>query len=96
MAKVELAIAAATWTNIGSFVAAVSPHVNVYADRAIQLGRKATAPTAGVAVAAKESIEVLLKTGDTLQPWVYCTEACKVYIDEAGGRKLSIDGTGTT
>lgn len=96
MAKVEISIPATTWTNISAAVASVGPHVNVYSDNAIQLGRKATAPTAGVAVPAKEAIEVLVKTGDTLVPWVYSTVATKVYIDQAGGSRLSIDGTGTT
>ncbi len=89
-------IAADTWTNVATDVAAVGKQVILTAGTDMQVGRKATAPTAGVAVAAGVGAAVDVKTGDTLVPWVYMENGGILNIESAGGTILIVDGTGTT
>lgn len=92
----RIRIAADTWTNVAATVAEVGGHVVLTADADIQIGRKATAPTAGVAVAEGVGAEVIVKAGDTLVPWVYSASAFVLQIEQAGGKLVILDGTGTT
>jgi hypothetical protein len=92
----RIRIAADTWTNVATAVAEVGGHVILTADADIQVGRKATAPTAGVAVAEGVGAEVIIKQGDTLVPWVYSDDAFILQIEQAGGKVVILDGAGTT
>lgn len=98
MAKFEKVLAAATWTNLTSdLVAAVGNHLVLRTDLTdVKIGRKATAPTDGVALTAGEAVEVIIKQGDTLVLWAFSTAGGKIYAESAGAKKVVIDGTGTT
>ncbi len=90
-------LAAATWTNLTSTLALVGQHVVVTADSAdCSIGRKATAPTAGILLTEKEGVEVIVKQGDTLLLWAYSTLGCVLTVEQAGGKRVVLDGTGTT
>lgn len=96
MAQRRVKIAADTWTNVATAVAAVGAQVALTAGTAMSVGRKATAPTAGVAVAAGKAAIVDVKQGDPLVPWVYMEDGGILNIESAGGSVLIVDGTGTT
>lgn len=89
-------IAAATWTDVSSVTAEVGAQVVFTADADMQVGRKALAPTAGVAVPEGKAVAVDVKTGDTLVPWVYMETGGILNIESAGSKYLVLDGTGTT
>lgn len=57
---------------------------------------RATAPTDGVALVANEGVEVVIKQGDTLKLWAFSTAGGKIAVDAAGGKRVILDGTGTT
>lgn len=98
MAKYALFVAANTWTDVSATaVAAVGKHLVVRTELSdAKIGRKATAPTNGIALVAGEAVEVLIKQGDTLNLWVFSTAGGKFEFESAGATKVVIDGTGTT
>lgn len=98
MAKYELTLAAATWTDLtATVVAAVGEHLVVSTKQSdFKIGRKATAPTDGIALVANEGVEVIIKRGDTLKLWAFSTAGGKIYAESAGATKVVLDGTGTT
>jgi hypothetical protein len=93
----EVLLAANTWTNISAAVADVGNHLYVLTERSdVQLGRRATAPTAGVPVLANEAVEVLITHGSTLPLWAFSTAGGKIKLYSAGAKRVILDGTGTT
>lgn len=97
MATKELVLAANTWTNLTSFLADVGNHIVISTDKNdVKIGRKATAPTDGIALVAGEGVEVIIKQGDTLALWAFSTTGGKIAVDRAGAKRVVIDGTGTT
>ena len=98
MAKYELTLAAATWTDLtATAVAAVGKKLVVRTKNAdVKIGMKATAPTDGILLVADEGVEVNIKQGDTLKLWAYSTAGGKVYFESAGATKIVWDSTGTT
>ena len=92
----EVTLAANTWTNLTTTVAEVGNHLYVLTDLAdVKIGRKATAPTDGPAVAAGKATEVIIKQGDTLVLWAFSTAGGKIKLLRAGAERVVIDGTGT-
>ena len=98
MAKYELTLAAATWTDLSAtVVAAVGKKLVVSTKQSdFKIGMKATAPTDGIALVANEGVEVNIKQGDTLKLWAYSTAGGKIYAEGAGAKQIVWDGTGTT
>lgn len=95
----RVGLAAATWMQFTAATLAangIRGHFTIKGETAIQIGRKATAPTAGVAVAANDAAEIIFKQGDTMTPWVYSAAATILVFEQVGGKTVIIDGTGTT
>lgn len=97
MATKELVLAANTWTDLTTFLADVGNHVIVSTDKTdVQVGLRATAPTAGIALVAGEGMEVIIKHGDTLKLWARSVSGGKIAVDRAGARRVIFDGTGVS
>lgn len=97
MPNVRIKLAAATWTDLTTAIAPLGNSVVVLTTASdVQLGRKATAPTAGVAMVANDSAEVIITQGSALKLWAYSTAGTILTVEQAGPKKVIIDGTGTT
>ena len=91
----DVLLAPATWTDLTAQVNQVGKHLVVLTNRSdVTLGRKATAPTSGVAVSAGVGVEVIIKEGDTLNLWARSTAGGKITLMSLADRVI-LDGTGT-
>ena len=95
----QVALVANTWTEFTVAALAaqgIAGHFTITGETDIAVGRKATAATAGVAVPAGVAIEVVQKTGDTLNVWVRSVPGGKIKFEQVGAKYISLDATGTT
>lgn len=93
----KVLLAANTWTDISSYTDALSDHVIVTTDLTdVKLGRKATAPSNGVALTAGEACEQIIKFGDVLVLWAFSTAGGFIRLESTGPSIVVLDGTGTT
>lgn len=95
MAKIRVKLAPNTWTDLSTYFTAVGNAAIVRADGTdFSFGRKAIAPTSGVALTQGQGVMVLVKAGDTLKPWALSVAGGYLEIDKIAAMVIT-DGTGT-